>query len=500
MRKTLVCPECGSAINHGVQIVSNDNPPFERFKCDACGREGITEDLVLKRDFAKFSAAHPHGHIRGAGGGSLTSVPNGFPHMWRYTYTRGSGDAIITSPNVFDTTLVAGISRWHATTINISPFSDSDLPVYNTVYSQLRTLNPSIKIYSYNTCSFLTQNLGPNPTSFVREAWLLATVPNRRFYCVLDAGVGFPHDGTLPGSDLVGVAFDLSAVGPTAYANIWKKYGGFGDGYWFDYFIAPVADYILNAGHDLDYALAGYGSKSAVNTAETTALTSFATAMQSDPKLKVGNSGGYTSLAIHQTPTPAGELLENWPTGVPGNFDTNMTRALAYQGTDPTGDGTAFLAKYDSVTQGQPTFWSQARFTLGSACVAGGMGYVGNLGITYGASTGLGTLVNHDMNIWADEYTVDSTGTSDGTGTVAANRGWLGRPTAFGFKHASGCWVREFTNGIVIVNGSGSTINHPLTGTWRRLRGVFDTTVNNGATVSGTVSVPTSDARFLLRA
>ena len=104
------------------------------------------------------------------------------------------------------------------------------------------------------------------------------------------------------------------------------------------------------------------------------------------------------------------------------------------------------------------------------------------------------------MLTWADEYTVNSAGVSDGVGTIAANRGWLGRPTALGFKHSSGCYVREFQRGIVIANGSGGSINHPLTGTWRRIQGVFAPSVNNGATVSGTVSVPTSDARFLLRA
>jgi hypothetical protein len=476
--------------------------------------ESADEWWVVHADSAKQGRAFAAGGVEGrilakggkhkgwpvpqpSGGGTsgppVTPSANGFPHMWRYSFTRGSGVDIMPTLSTFNDQLVADISRWHATTINISPFCDSDQPVANTIFARLKAANPAIQIYLYNTTSLLTQNLGPNPTSFVREAWLACTDPtDLRLYDITD-GLGYPGE-----SNLVGVFFDLSRVGPTTYANLWKKYGATADGYWFDYYIGNVANYVFT--HRVNPALPapGYASEAAMNTAFSAALDSFGVAMQSAAGLKVGNSGGnfYTPLSVQQR--CGGELLENWPPYAT-TFDDNMNRALLWQGSDPTGDGTAFLSKYDSVTQGQPTFWPQARFVLGSACIAGGMGYVGNLGITYGASTGLGTLTNHDQNVWADEYTVDVNGVSDGVGTIAANRGWLGRPLAFGSKASSGCWIREFTNGIVIVNGSGSNISHPLTGNWRRLQGVFDTTVNNGAAVSGSVSVPTSDARFLLR-
>jgi len=234
-----------------------------------------------------------------------------------------------------------------------------------------------------------------------------------------------------------------------------------------------------------------------MNAAFNGYLTTFAGAMSTAAGLKVGNSGGYTSLAIHQALGNAGELMELWDdsnfNGY-GTFDNAMARALQWQGSDPTGDGTVFLASYSSFTQAdRPQFTQAARYTLGSACIAGGMGYVGNSGLTYAGT-------NHDQNTWADEYTVDVNGVSDGVGTISANRGWLGRPLAFGSKASSGCWVREFTNGIVVVNGTNGTLSHPLTGNWKRLQGVFDTVVNNGAAVSGSVSVPAFDARFLLRA
>jgi len=496
VRKTLVCPECGSAINHGVQIVSNDNPPFERFKCDACGREGITEDLVLKRDFAKFSAAHAHSHVRGAGGGSLLTDNTGFPHMWRYSYCSGSGSPIVITPNVLlDTALLAKISRWHVTTMNISPFTDSDRALYNTVFATLKANNPRIRTYLYNTCSVLTQNLGPDPTSFVREAWLLAIgPPDQRLYNSTD-GTAYPSE-----NPLVGPMFHLPNVGGVNYANLWKKYGVLGDGYWLDYFIdrPSAAQFLEPNNYPVDYVLAGYGSMAAMNTAFTAALQAFSTALQSDVgKTQIVNSGFISTDAT--VFLNDGELIENWPPisfSLP-TFDACMNRLLLWQGTDPTGDGSVFITMPigNGPTQGDAGFRQPARFAIGSASIAGGMAYTGN-----SVNQNLLNTVSNDMLTWADEYTVDANGVSDGTGTVAANRGWLGRPTAFGFKHSSGCWVREFQRGIVIVNGSGGTINHPLTGTWRRLRGVFDPTVNNGATVSGTVSVPTSDARFLLRA
>jgi hypothetical protein len=457
---------------------------------------GVEERILAKGGKRKGQPAPQPGS-----GGTTGGVPiaNGFPHMWRYTYTRGNGDAIMNPPNVFNDALVAGISRWHATTVGISPWSDSDQPVANTIFAKLKALNPAIQIYLYNTCSLLSQNLGPNPTSFVREAWLLATSPtNLRLYNIADS-LGYPSD-----NELVIVGFDLGLAGPRNYANIWKKYGATADGYWFDYFIGPIADFRLSGKHvNPAIPAPGYASEAAMNTAFNGYLTTFATEMASAAGLKVGNSGGYTSLAIHQALGNAGELMENWYSfnfNGYNTMDAAMARALQWQGSDPTGDGTVFMASYDSLTQTSTTFAKEARFTLGSACVAGGMGYTGNLGITYGASTGLGTLVNHDMNTWADEYTVDTNGVSDGVGTIPENRGWLGRPTAFGFKAASGCYVREFDRGIVVVNGTLSTINHPLTGNWRRIQGVFDTVVNNGAAVSGSVSVPAFDARFLLRA
>jgi hypothetical protein len=378
--------------------------------------------------------------------------------------------------------------------MDISPWTNSDKPTHNTVFSILRNFNPKIKIYLYNTCAPLSQNLGPAPTSFVREAWLLATSPtDLRTYGL--NGLGYPGNSVSnPDSSLVGVNFDVSRAGPAAYANIWKKYGGLGDGYWFDYFQCIISALNVGQGIDITKPAPGYGSSGAMDTAFTTAWDAFTSAMLLDGKPKITNSGGngYCPLSIVQK--CQGELLELWDQFAGYiTMDAAMTRALLWQGSSPTGDGTAFLASYtlNAFTQGDSGFWAFARFPLGCACVAGGYSYCGHSGHLDAS--------DQDMNIWLDEYTVDANGVSDGSGYTVTNRGWLGRPIAYGFKHASGCYVREFQNGIVIVNGTGAGVNHPLTGTWKRIRGAFDTVVNNGATVSGTVNVPNKDARFLLR-
>jgi len=424
---------------------------------------------------------------------------NGFPHMWRYSYCSGSGSPIVITENVLlDTALLAKIARWHVTTMNISPFTDSDRALYNTVFAILKATNPAIRTYLYNTCSLLTQNLGPNPTSFVREAWLLEIgPPDQRLYDTFP--ITDTHFGAYPSENpLVGVMHHLPHIGGVTYANLWKKYGTLGDGYWLDYFIdRPSAAQFYNPNnHPVDYALAGYGSMAEMNAAFTAALQAFATALQGDAgKTTIVNSGFVSTDA--SVFLNDGELIENWPpiSFLLPTFDACMNRLLLWQGTDPTGDGSAFitLPTGGGITQTDSSFAKMARFALGSACVAGGMAYTGN-----SVNNNLLTS-NNDQLIWADEYTVDRFGVSDGTGTVADNRGWLGRPIAFGFKHASGCWVREFQYGIVIVNGTGGTINHPLTGSWKRIQGVFNTAVNNGAAVSGSVSIPFQDARFLLR-
>lgn len=63
---------------------------------------------------------------------------------------------------------------------------------------------------------------------------------------------------------------------------------------------------------------------------------------------------------------------------------------------------------------------------------------------------------------------------------------------------ATNLYRRDFENGIVLVNPSDQSLTVPLGTPFRRLLGTVDPTANDGTTVSQ-VTVPPSDARFLLR-
>jgi len=58
-------------------------------------------------------------------------------------------------------------------------------------------------------------------------------------------------------------------------------------------------------------------------------------------------------------------------------------------------------------------------------------------------------------------------------------------------------WRRDFQNGTVLVNPSGTAMTVPLGRPYRRILGMHDTAVNDGSTVTQ-VAVPASDALFLI--
>lgn len=112
---------------------------------------------------------------------------------------------------------------------------------------------------------------------------------------------------------------------------------------------------------------------------------------------------------------------------------------------------------------------------------------------------------------WCDECGVIGYNT---TQSLAAT-GWLGCPLGEALNSVgdtmrdviginwenleSSIWVREFTNGLVIVNPTTSAQTVTVGPGWRKIYGIYDTIHNNGSLVSGTITVGAMDAYVLVR-
>jgi hypothetical protein len=96
---------------------------------------------------------------------------------------------------------------------------------------------------------------------------------------------------------------------------------------------------------------------------------------------------------------------------------------------------------------------------------------------------------SHNDTLWYDEY--------DG-GVGVRRRNWLGAPIGGPVKLPSGVWRRDYENGVVLNNSTGSAQTVSLGGTYRRLQGTQDPSVNDGTAV-GEVTVPSYDGLFLRR-
>jgi hypothetical protein len=111
---------------------------------------------------------------------------------------------------------------------------------------------------------------------------------------------------------------------------------------------------------------------------------------------------------------------------------------------------------------------AQARYGFASALLENGY---------YAYYTGTG-------NYWADEFSAP-------LGTAAEVP-----PTA---ATASGIWLRRYTNGLVLVNPTASTLSINVGAGYKRLQGTLDPVVNNGAAES-TVTLPPKSGLVMVKA
>ena len=111
-----------------------------------------------------------------------------------------------------------------------------------------------------------------------------------------------------------------------------------------------------------------------------------------------------------------------------------------------------------------------------------------------------GSAGNYTSRWWYDEYSVNLQ-TGQATGDASRN-GYLGDPTGSPHRVTGSAdpavWRRNFQNGIVLRNYTGSAQTVNLGGTFRRIRGTQAPSVNNGQSVTS-VSLPANDGLILLR-
>lgn len=159
--------------------------------------------------------------------------------------------------------------------------------------------------------------------------------------------------------------------------------------------------------------------------------------------------------------------------------------------------------------------YAQLRFALASTLMFDGYFASSNTNATAGG---------YSAAYWLDEFAVDVSGTAvvpaDAIATSArAAKGWLGTPLALAYNVAATSqtlwsalatspsnnsntfvWRRDFKNGIVIVNPTGSTVSGiSLGGTFKKISGVIDPTFNNGATGLTSISLPAQSGVVLHR-
>lgn len=432
---------------------------------------------------------------------------NGFPRIWLYFGTNGLGQQLVTSNGVFDTDLLDRISRYHLATINTHPFLTTG-PTQDLNYraiNELRARNPDQTLIHYDTWRLVVRNYGAVGSTWKEQADLADPYIYR--YTLADPT--FPGEFYPFGNATSFSFFDWPLAGPTAYADVSPAhrahFGTQTDGYFLDWMNVDV-------GGNIDYSALGYGSVSALNIANRAALITMIERLKADgTNSRVwGNRGGMftvdaavDAVCSHLT----GEIWEGFMQSQfsepVGGFDNAIARMRSLYGGTATTAGTQLIKCEPGLLGGNSpgNFWAydnagfrrMARYGTAAACMVGGYIYLGNRNEADAPPP--------DMPYtWADEWSCDSNGLCESSGT-RANMGWLGMPTDLAYKDSGGCWVRYFQNGVAIVNGDAAGGSHSITlnGTYRRLRGVHDTSVNDGSLVTS-VTVPANDGRLLLRA
>jgi hypothetical protein len=434
---------------------------------------------------------------RGKGPGGSPALPHDFasypdyPRPWWYGGHNGQGGPIFVS-GAWNETYLQAIARFSLVTLKVTPFADGGYSVPREIVTKLRAYNPNCRVLWYDTFSdrFVYLTAG---TMFKAEWDLYIATPSAVLYC-LD-GTRFPYNGTLDGFVDVGQVKEGTLAAWQTYAV--NDGGQNADGFYFDFASGTVSGNSAN-GSPLDLARAGYATAAELDASASTGLDYVGTALGA---IKPVFGNGYGVGPTHDKSKWTGELFEGWDpdNGAPfggapplnyASFDAAMAALATWRRDGIDGGGTG-LVKCENFGPPYTAAWNKcARFALGSATIQGGYGFVGpSQDETYTPFFALQ---------WPDEYSVTPIAQGGAHDPTATYQGWLGRPVELPVKDSiSGIYVRRFTKGAVVVNGQTSPHTINMGTPYRRIAGLHDTAVNNGATEQN-VTVPAKDAVFLL--
>ena len=323
---------------------------------------------------------------------------------------------------------------------------------------ELRRLNPNVKLFAYIASEELADAKFLEPLSYpagrlasrIDPSWFLRDPQGNKVYfwpgsAMLDVTSGWSHELSSF------IATEISS------SDLW-------DGVFLDNTTDKVTNFAKSS-IDMDHD--GSADDPAVaNKKWKTAMTTMIQEIhQRSPRLLImGNGGDPFASDLN------GVLFEHFPSW---NWGANFSGVRQTVLANKTPMMTAINVNTDN--QDRPTDYRLMRFGLASA-IASGAYYSFDRGDWH-----------HDTLWWYDEYDVPI---GEARGIAKA----IGKTDARG----NGVWMRETTNGVVLVNATNAPIHIPLSGLFQKVRGAQDPSVNSGEFVTA-VDLPSRDGILLLR-
>jgi hypothetical protein len=365
-----------------------------------------------------------------------------YPRLVSYAGMSSGGGPLIKADATVDSVVCQKLARYPMVTVNLNA------ALYDPrVVSTLRFFNPNIKLIGYHQWDNWHLD-----TTFVPQS------SDKSFYADWHRAIMWAHAGQgpslNPGTKLDWSQKDWADTATAILCNVVKRTGL--DGLFFD-FMTPMLTSVGPMDEGAQY-LRLHNARKMVSAIRAAAKPGF---------LIFGN--GLGSYGADRCLLD-GDMNESFPFGL----TTFATARLQHPGD-------WLKSEHTAGTMGDA---KEARYTLGVACLFD----------TY-ASHGTDHYVAtpYEGRWWFPEYSVNTTtAAADSTGS---NPFWLGENTTGPTRQTSinvNLWRRDFENGIVLVNGGGSSVpNIALGGNYR--------VAGTSTTITSVALLAANDAVFLVR-